>query len=62
MAAYRVVSTVKQSSGHSEHIVAVGVGDDPNTAVRRCTQYGRVHIRSAADAVTDNLDSLRRYS
>jgi hypothetical protein len=99
MATYRVVSTVKQSSGHSnqeEHIVAVGVGDDPNTAVRRwaldavlaamnladifytqsttsgkvalvekytCTQCGRVYIRSAADAVTDNdLDSLRRYS
>ena len=97
MATYRIVCTVKESSGHSnqeEHIVAVGVGDDVDTAVRRwtlgevlaamdladifytkgkasdrvalvqkytCTQCGRAHIRSAADAVTDNdLDSLGR--
>ena len=98
MATYRIVWTVKEPSGHSnqeEHIVAVGVGDDPDRAVRRwtldqivaamdladifyargaasdqvalvetytCAQCGRVYIRSAADAVTDNnLDSLRRY-
>jgi hypothetical protein len=97
MANYRIVCTVKESSGHSnqeEHIVAVGVGDDVGPAVRRwtlgevlaamdladifytkgkasdnvaliekytCTECGRVCIRSAADAVTDNdLDSLRR--
>jgi hypothetical protein len=88
-------STGEQTnSNQEEHIVAVGVGDDPNTAVRRwtldeilaamdladifytrgttsdnvalvekytCTQCGRVYIRSAAEAVTDNdLDSLRR--
>ena len=74
MATYRIVCTEQKPSGHSNqraHIVAVGVGDDPNTAVRRfalvekttCTRCDRVYIRSAADAVTDNnLDSLRRCS
>jgi hypothetical protein len=99
MATYRIVCTVKEPPGHSnqeEHIVAVGVGDDANTAVQKlsldevlvamdladifytkgttsdtvalvqkytCTRCGRVHIRSATDAVTDNnLDSLPRCS
>lgn len=40
MATYRIVCTEQKPSGHSNqraHIVAVGVGDDPNTAVRRLT-------------------------
>ena len=40
MATYRIVCTVETPSGHSiqqTHIVAVGVGDDPNEAARRWT-------------------------
>jgi hypothetical protein len=38
MATYRIVCTVETPSGHSNqqtHIVAVGVGDDPNEAQRK---------------------------
>jgi len=90
MATYRIVCTDQEPSGHSKqhaHIVAVGIGDDPNKAQRKwaldevlgaidrgdlfytkgmntgkvaivekytCAPCRRVHIRSAADKVTDN--------
>jgi hypothetical protein len=99
MATYRIVCTDQEASGHSKqhaHIVAVGIGDDPNKAPRKwaldevlgaidrgdlfytkgmntgkvaivekytCAPCRRVHIRSAADKVTDNdLDRIRRCS
>jgi hypothetical protein len=99
MATYRIVCTDQESSGHSNqeaHIVAVGVGDDPNKAQRKwtldevlraidrgdlfytkgvntgkvalvekytCALCRRVHIRSAADKVTDNnLNRIPRCS
>jgi hypothetical protein len=99
MATYRIVCADQKSSGDSNqhtHIVAVGVGDDPNKAQRKwtldevlrgiergdvfytqgvntgavalveaytCAPCRRVHIRSAADKVTDNdLDRIRRCS
>jgi len=99
MATYRIVCTDREASGRSTphaHIVAVGVGDDPNKAQRKwaldevlkgidrgdvfytkgvntgkvalvqaytCASCRRVHIRSAADKVTDNdLDRIRRCS
>lgn len=97
MATYRIVCTDQESSGHSNqhaHIVAVGVGDDPNKAQRKwtldevlrgidrgdvfytkgvnkvalveaytCAPCRRVHIRSAADKVTDNdLGRIRHCS
>ena len=38
MATYRIVCTDQEASGHSKqhaHIVAVGIGDDPNKAQRK---------------------------
>lgn len=99
MATYRIVCTDQEPSGHSNghaHIVAVGVGDDPDRAQRRwtldevvraiergdvfytkgvhtgklaivetyrCVPCRRIHIRSAADRVSDNnLSRIRRCS
>ena len=96
MAYKRIVCTEQAPYGHppaSARIVAVGVGDDPQSASERltvkevvaamdrgdvfytrgersntvalvetywCVQCSGYHIRSVADAVTDNnLDSLR---
>lgn len=99
MATYRIVCADQAPSGRPDqhaHIVAVGVGDDPNKARRKwtldevlraidrgdmfytkgvntgelaivmkytCVPCRRVHIRSAADNVSDNnLDRIRHCS
>lgn len=96
MTDYRIVCTEQQpcgSNAHRAHIVAVGVGSDPDQANERltleevirkmplgdrfytvgqrsgkranvetfkCAYCSKTHIKSTADAVTDNnLDELR---